>query len=204
VTANAQSRAYGGANPTLTYVATGLINGDTLTGALATTVGALSNVGAYGITQGTLAASSNYALTYTENDLTVTRAALSIVADPENRAYGDANPTLTYVETGLVNSDTLTGTPRDDRDRHVQRRWITLCHHPRDPGGLLELCAELCRQYPHRDGCANSAEPRCDFGICGFSSRMLPAILKAEGVPQAFHQPSSTTNLLAPSKALGL
>jgi MBG domain (YGX type) len=110
VVANPQSRGYGAANPTLTYVETGLVNGDMLTGALATTVGALSNVGAYGITQGTLAASSNYAMTYTENDLTVTRAALSIVADPESRAYGDANPTLTYVETGLVNSDTLTGT----------------------------------------------------------------------------------------------
>jgi MBG domain (YGX type) len=109
VVANPQSRGYGAANPTLTYVATGLVNSDMLTGALATAAGATSNVGGYAITQGTLAASSNYTLSYTGNNLTVTQAALSVVADPESRAYGDANPTLTYVETGLVNGDTLTG-----------------------------------------------------------------------------------------------
>ena len=49
VAANAQSRTYGAANPTLTYVATGLVNGDTLTGLLATTATTTSNVGAYGL-----------------------------------------------------------------------------------------------------------------------------------------------------------
>jgi hypothetical protein len=78
-------------------------------GAVTTAAGTTSNVGSYAITQGTLADSSNYALTYVGNNLTVTAAALSIVADAESRAYGDANPTLTYVETGLVNSGTLTG-----------------------------------------------------------------------------------------------
>ena len=111
VTGDPQSRAYGAANPTLSYVATGLVNGDTLTGLLATTATATatSNVGIYGITQGTLAASSNYALTYTPANLTVTAAALSVTADAKTRAYGDANPTLTYVATGLINGDTLTG-----------------------------------------------------------------------------------------------
>src|SRR6202042_3893311 len=83
--------------------------GDTLSGTLATTATATSNVGAYAITQGTLAASSNYALTYTSANLTVTAAALSVTANPQTRAYGAANPPLTYVATGLVNGDTLTG-----------------------------------------------------------------------------------------------
>ena len=109
VTANAQSRVYGAANPTLTYNETGLVNGDTLTGALATTATTTSNVGAYGITQGTLAASSNYTLSYTGANLTVTAAALTVTANAQTRAYGAANPTLTYNETGLVNGDTLTG-----------------------------------------------------------------------------------------------
>jgi filamentous hemagglutinin family protein len=109
VAADPQSRAYGAANPTLTYVATGLVNGDTLTGVLATTAAATSNVGLYAITQGTLAASANYALSYTGANLTVTAAALSVGADPQSRAYGAANPTLTYVATGLVNGDMLTG-----------------------------------------------------------------------------------------------
>ena len=58
-----------------------LVNGDTLTGALATTATTTSNVGAYGITQGTLAASANYALTYTGNTLTVTAAPLTVTAN---------------------------------------------------------------------------------------------------------------------------
>ncbi len=95
--------------PTLTYTTAGLVNGDTLTGLLATTATTTSNVGIYGITQGTLAASSNYALTYTGNNLTVTAAALTVTANPQSRAYGAANPALTYTSTGLVNGDTLTG-----------------------------------------------------------------------------------------------
>src|SRR6202034_2790264 len=111
VTADAQTRVYGTANPTLTYTETGLVNGDTLTGALATTATVTSSVAGspYAITQGTLAASSNYTLSYTGANLTVTAAALSVTADAQTRVYGTANPTLTYTETGLVNGDTLTG-----------------------------------------------------------------------------------------------
>src|ERR1700685_3814653 len=111
VAANAQSRVYGAANPTLTYTETGLANGDTLTAALATTATVTSSVAGspYAITQGTLAASSNYPLSYTGANLTVTAAALTIAANAQTRVYGAANPTLTYTETGLVNGDTLTG-----------------------------------------------------------------------------------------------
>ncbi|WP_296746695.1 MBG domain-containing protein, partial [Mesorhizobium sp.] len=62
VTADAKSRIYGDANPALTYQLTAgnLVNGDSLTGALATSATATSDVGSYGITQGTLG-NSNYA-----------------------------------------------------------------------------------------------------------------------------------------------
>ena len=109
VTADAQTRLYGAANPTLTYTDTGLVNGDTLSGLLATPATLTSNVGAYAITQGTLAASSNYALTYVGANLTVTAAPLTVTADAQSRLYGAANPTLTYVSSGLVNGDTLSG-----------------------------------------------------------------------------------------------
>src|SRR6202041_1834802 len=111
VAANAQTRVYGAANPTLTYTETGLVNGDTLTGLLATTATVISSVAGspYAITQGTLAASSNYVLSYTGANLTVTAAALTVPADAQTRAYGAANPTLTYTSPGLVNGDTLTG-----------------------------------------------------------------------------------------------
>src|SRR5262249_287858 len=64
VAANPQTFVYGGTLPDLTFITTGLVNGDTvgtvLTGALATTATSTSNVGTYPITQGTLVANSNY------------------------------------------------------------------------------------------------------------------------------------------------
>ncbi|OCK55333.1 MBG domain-containing protein [Bradyrhizobium sp. LMTR 3] len=76
VTADAKSRAYGDANPALTYQVggLGLVNGDALAGALATSATVSSDAGIYGITQGTLAASSNYAFTFVGANLTVTPA----------------------------------------------------------------------------------------------------------------------------------
>ena len=76
-------------------------NGDTLSGALATSATTASNVGVYGINQGTLAASGNYALNYASADLTVTQRALTVTADAKSRAYGDVNPALTYQVSGL-------------------------------------------------------------------------------------------------------
>ncbi|HWK96870.1 MAG TPA: MBG domain-containing protein [Pseudolabrys sp.] len=114
VTADAQSRVYGDANPALSHqVTTGnLVNGDTLSGALATGANGTSGVGNYAITQSTLAASANYTLTYVGADLTVTPRAITVTADAQSRVYGDANPALSYqVTTGnLVNGDTLSGT----------------------------------------------------------------------------------------------
>ncbi|MEH2625991.1 filamentous hemagglutinin family protein [Bradyrhizobium sp. AZCC 1719] len=77
VTADNQSRIYGDANPVLTYQVggSGLVNGDTLSGTLATSAMTSSAAGVYGITQGTLAASSNYAFAFVGANLTVTPAA---------------------------------------------------------------------------------------------------------------------------------
>ncbi len=113
VTADARSRTYGDANPALTYQVggSGLVNGDTLSGALATPATTSSNVGAYGIGQGTLAASGNYALNYASANLTITPRAITVTADAKSRAYGDSNPALTYQVggAGLVNGDALSG-----------------------------------------------------------------------------------------------
>jgi hypothetical protein len=109
VTADALSRTYGDANPALTYMATGLLNGDALSGSLATSATATSNVGVYGITQGSLA-NGNYAITYTGANLAVGQRAIAVTADTQSRSYGDANA-LTYAVggAGLVNGDTLSG-----------------------------------------------------------------------------------------------
>ncbi|MEA2952641.1 MAG: hypothetical protein QOJ96_2161, partial [Alphaproteobacteria bacterium] len=63
------------------------VNGDTLSGLLATTATATSNVGAYAITQGTLASSANYALTYVGANLAVTAAPLTVTADAQSVAF---------------------------------------------------------------------------------------------------------------------
>ena len=113
ITADALSRIYGNANPVLTYAVggQGLVNGDTLTGALATTATTTTGIGTSAITQGTLAASANYDVTYVGSTLTITPRPVTITADALSRIYGNANPALTYAVggQGLVNGDALTG-----------------------------------------------------------------------------------------------
>ncbi|WP_193763323.1 MBG domain-containing protein, partial [Methylorubrum sp. Q1] len=72
---------------------------------------ARSNVGSYGIGQGSLAASANYAVSYVGADLAITARSLTLTAEAQSRVYGDANPSLTYRVggRGLVNGDALTG-----------------------------------------------------------------------------------------------
>jgi hypothetical protein len=78
VTADAKNKVSGEALPTLTYIYTGLVNGDasaTFTGALATTATAASGAGTYTIAQGMLAATGNYTLgAFNAANLTVTAA----------------------------------------------------------------------------------------------------------------------------------
>ncbi len=117
VTANDRTMVYGDAAPALTYAVgaatagTGLVNGDTLSGALATSASATSGVGSYAIGQGTLSAGANYALSFTGANLSVTPRALAVTANDRTMVYGDSAPTLTYAVggRGLVNGDTLSG-----------------------------------------------------------------------------------------------
>ncbi|MCO2781190.1 hemagglutination protein, partial [Pseudomonas aeruginosa] len=109
VIADAKTKVYGDADPSLTYQVSGLKNGDTagsiLTGGLNRAAG--ENVGVYGINQGDLALSSgNYDLSYQGNNLTITKALLNVIADAKTKVYGDADPSLTYQVSGLKNGDT--------------------------------------------------------------------------------------------------
>ena len=113
MSATALSRIYGDANPALTYAigGLGLVNGDTLSGALATAAGLTSAVGSYAITQGTLAATGNYALSYSGADLTVTARPLLVRATDVRKFFGEKEPEITFLVegAGLVNGDTLLG-----------------------------------------------------------------------------------------------
>jgi hypothetical protein len=73
VTADAQSKVFGAADPALTYTYSGtLVGSDAFTGTLARAAG--ENVGTYAISQGTLALTSNYVITFNGADLTITKA----------------------------------------------------------------------------------------------------------------------------------
>ena len=98
VTADPAARLYGAVNPVMTYVVggAGLVNGDTLTGGLTSDATLYSNAGQYAIRQGDLSAGDNYQLSYVGNVLTVNPRTITVTANSQTRAYGDANPALTY------------------------------------------------------------------------------------------------------------
>ena len=110
VTANDQSMTYGGTVPSLTFVISGLVNGDTqssvLSGGLTTTGTSSSDIGGYAITQRNLASNSNYALTFTPGTFTINPAELDVAANNRSMTYGGTMPALTFGVSGLVNGDT--------------------------------------------------------------------------------------------------
>ncbi len=102
VIADAKTKVYGDADPSLTYQVSGLKNGDTAGAVL--NGGSLSrvageNVGVYGINQGDLALNSgNYDLSYQGNNLTITKALLNVIADAKTKVYGDADPAQKHTQ----------------------------------------------------------------------------------------------------------
>ena len=125
VTANSQTKLYGTADPDLTDTATGFVDctldgvliDDTaatvLSGGLARTPGETVSGGPYAITQGTLAADSNYTLSFTGSTLTITPAPLTVTANSQTKVYGTADPALTETPIGFVDA-TVDGVTIDD------------------------------------------------------------------------------------------
>jgi large repetitive protein len=111
VTANTgQSKTYGSVDPFLTFTVggSGLAFADTFSGSLSRQPG--ENAGDYAITQGTLALSSNYALSYIGADFSIGKKTIMVSAVAKSKTYGDADPALTYTFIpALVGTDTFTG-----------------------------------------------------------------------------------------------
>jgi len=106
IKAENKTKVYGDADPAMTYIATGWVNGDgtsVITGALKRITG--ENVSTYAINQNTLSAGNNYIITYTAGNFTITPATLTITADAQTKVYNTADPALTYVPTGWKNGD---------------------------------------------------------------------------------------------------
>jgi hypothetical protein len=122
VTADAASKAYGDADPTLSFHITSgaLAGGETITGAVERAAG--EHVGNnYGINQGTLAVSGNHELTFVPATFTITPRAVEVTADAQHKVYDDADPTLSYKVTGgaLLSGDSFTGSLKREEGENV-------------------------------------------------------------------------------------
>ena len=110
VTADAQTKEYGDADPTLTFtigglgLAAGETVSDVFTGALQRDPG--EDVGTYAVSQGSLTANDNYEITtFTGADLRIDPATLTVIVDDKTRLQGEPNPVFTYVVTGYKFGD---------------------------------------------------------------------------------------------------
>ncbi len=106
------AKTYGSANPVFTATYSGFVNNDTaavLGGTLQfnTTAGTSSGVGSYAVTPSGVT-SNSYVIAFTNGTLTVNPAVLTVAANNLSRAFGVANPALTYAITGFVNGDSST------------------------------------------------------------------------------------------------
>ncbi|WP_183075533.1 MBG-2 domain-containing protein, partial [Gillisia mitskevichiae] len=119
VTADAQTKTYGDADPSLTYgFSPALVSGDSFSGSLSRTGD--ENVGNYLVEQGSLALSSNYILNYTGAAFDITQLTIAVTADAQTKTYGDADPSLTYgFSPALVSGDSFIGTLSRTGDENV-------------------------------------------------------------------------------------
>jgi hypothetical protein len=117
VTADNQTRLYGGVNPAFSQTISGYINGETsaiitgVTGNGSTTATATTNVGTAVITgtTGTLGSDRNYTVSAADGVLTINPAPLAITATGQSKIYGDPlNLGISgFSSVGLVNTETI-------------------------------------------------------------------------------------------------
>ncbi len=108
VTADAATKVYGDADPTLTYQITSgsLVGGDSFSGTLSRAAG--ENVGTYAITVGSLSAGSNYTVAFTSANVNITARPITVTAASDSKVYdATINSSATPVITGtLATGDT--------------------------------------------------------------------------------------------------
>ena len=118
---DSMSREYGSANPEFAPALSGLMPGDDISAGFTSVATPASPIGTYPIVptlndpQGRL---GNYVITTNLGLLTITPAALTVVADNQSRSYGAANPALTAAIAGIRNNDSITVTCSTSADAH--------------------------------------------------------------------------------------
>lgn len=130
ITATTKSKTYGMADPALTYSVSGLQLADTtriITGTLSRAAG--ENIGIYNITKNTLAAGSNYTISFTTAFLSITKATLDVTPAVLSKTYGASDPALTYAVNGFRftdNSNIISGALSRVTGENVGNYNITL------------------------------------------------------------------------------
>jgi len=113
VTALNATRAYGAANPSFSGTISGIQNNDNITATYSTSATVLSAVNSYAIIPTLVdpgSKLSNYNVTVTNGNLSITKAPLSAAAFNASRSYGAANPTFSGVLSGVLNGDNILAT----------------------------------------------------------------------------------------------
>ncbi|WP_293786701.1 Ig-like domain-containing protein [uncultured Pedobacter sp.] len=105
VTAGAQRKTYGDADPALNYTfSPALVNGDRFSGNLTRASG--EDAGTYTISQGSLGLNANYIVNYIAAKLDIAKAILKVRAKPEKMCQGDGLPVLGMSYNGFKSGDT--------------------------------------------------------------------------------------------------
>ncbi|RZM29928.1 MAG: hypothetical protein EOO88_02865, partial [Pedobacter sp.] len=117
ITASARSKTYGDAVTFAgtEFTATGLTNGDAITGVTLSSTGAVATATVAGSTYPIVASAAtgtglgNYAISYVDGALTVTPKALVVVNNSRSKVYGDVllNADFTGSITGIQNGDNI-------------------------------------------------------------------------------------------------
>lgn len=110
VTANAGTKTYGSADPTLSGTLAGFIAADDVTASYSRVAGETVTGGPYLITAALSpsGALGNYSISYNNANFTITPVPLSITATNKSRLYGAPNPMLDGTVTGVQNNDGIT------------------------------------------------------------------------------------------------
>ncbi len=112
ITAGNGTMSYGAAVPAVTFSATGLVNGDSISSVTETTTASSTvSVGSYPVTpsipifgQG---AAADYNITFVAGSISVTPATLTVTAGNGVMTYGGLVPTVTFAAAGLQNGDNV-------------------------------------------------------------------------------------------------
>lgn len=110
ITAHANAKVYGSADPAFTYSSSGFKRNDTaslLSGELSRTTPTVQDAGTYSTRQGTLKVdSTNYSIIFIPAEFTITPAALTVTADSDTKVYNTADPAaFTYKAVGFKYSE---------------------------------------------------------------------------------------------------